>query len=96
MRRGEAKAFRYNVMAGNKCLGVYGDEAERYFRKALDVAGGMPGATQVEVAEVVERIAYLLNLDTRPTPLCELLDRYLSRIEGSAGILRSRDDAASL
>jgi predicted ATPase len=79
------KAFRYNVIAGNKCLGVYSvDEAERYMRKALDIADSHAGAaTEFEIAEVVERIAYLLNLNTRPMPLCELLDRYLSRIEGN-------------
>jgi class 3 adenylate cyclase/tetratricopeptide (TPR) repeat protein len=79
------KAFIYNVMAGNKCLGVYSvDEAERYLRKALEIADSHVGAaTEFDIAEAVERMAYLLNLDTRPTSLCELLDRYLSRIEGS-------------
>ena len=80
-----AKAFRYNVMAGNKCLGVYSvDEAERYLRKALDIADLHAGtATELEIAEVVERMAYLLNLNTQSTSVCELLDRYLSRIEGN-------------
>ena len=57
-------------------------------RKALDIADLHAGAaTEFEIAEVVERIVHLLNLNTRPTPLCELLDRYLSRIEGT-GILQ--------
>jgi len=78
-----AKAFRYNAMAGNKSLGTYSvDEAEKYLRRALEIAESQLGCvSEQDIAEVVERLSYLLTLETRSVPLCDLMDRYLARIE---------------
>ena len=78
-----AKAFLYSLMAGTKSLGVYSlEEAERHFRKALEIADARPGgATDRQLMFVVERFTYLLNLNTRSTELCALVEKYLPRIE---------------
>ena len=78
-----AKAFLYSVMAGTKSLGVYSlEEAERHFLKALEIADAHPNdATDRQLMLVVERFTYLLNLNTRSTELCALVEKYLPRIE---------------
>ena len=78
-----AKAFLYSVMAGAKSLGVYSlEEAERHFRRALEIADARPHvATDTQIVLVVERFTYLLNLNTRSTELCTLVEKYLPRME---------------
>jgi class 3 adenylate cyclase len=78
-----AKAFQYGVMAGAKSLGVYSlDEAERHFRKALEIADLQPNvATDAQLTSLMERFTYLLNLNTRSTELCTLVEKYATRIE---------------
>ena len=67
-------AFQYSLVAGTKSLGVYSlEEAERHFRKAIEIADARPdGATNAQLMFVVERFTYLLNLNTRSTELCAL------------------------
>ena len=78
-----AKAFEYGVMAGTKSLGVYSlDEAERHFRKALEIADAHPNvATDLQLAGLMERFTYLLNLNTRAIELCALVEKYATRVE---------------
>jgi hypothetical protein len=78
-----AKAFEYGVMAGTKSLGVYSlDEAERHFRKALEIADAHPnGATDRQFTGLMERFTYLLNLNTRSTELCAVMEKYATRME---------------
>jgi class 3 adenylate cyclase/tetratricopeptide (TPR) repeat protein len=78
-----AKAFQYGVMAGTKSLGVYSlDEAERHFRKALEIADTHPNvATDRQLTGLMERFTYLLNLNTRSTELCAVVEKYATRME---------------
>jgi class 3 adenylate cyclase len=78
-----AKAFLYSLMAGTKSLGVYSlEEAERHFRRALEIADAhSDAATDRQLMLVVERFTYLLNLNTRSTELCALVEKCLPRIE---------------
>jgi hypothetical protein len=78
-----AKAFRYSVLAGAKSLSVYSlDEAERHFRKALQIVDTHPAvATGSEFMGLMERFTYLLNLDTRSIEQCALVEKYSPRID---------------
>jgi hypothetical protein len=77
------KAFQYGVMAGTKSLGVYSlDEAERHFRKALEIADAHPNvATDQQFTGLMERFTYLLNLNTRSIELCAAVEKYATRME---------------
>jgi class 3 adenylate cyclase len=78
-----AKAFEYGVMAGAKSLGVYSlDEAERHFRKALEIADSQPNiATDAQLTGLMERFTYLLNLNTRSIELCAAVEKYAAWME---------------
>jgi hypothetical protein len=78
-----AKAFQYGCMAGTKSLGVYSlEEAERHFRKALEIADTQPNvATDAQLTGLMERFTYLLNLNTRSTELCAVVEKYAARME---------------
>jgi hypothetical protein len=78
-----AKAFEYGAMAGTKSLGVYSlDEAERHFRKALEIADTHPNvATDAQLTGLMERFTYLLNLNTRSIELCAVVEKYAAWME---------------
>nr|WP_321250768.1 AAA family ATPase [uncultured Ruegeria sp.] len=68
------QAFRYNVMAGDKSLGVYSlDEANRYFDSALELYQRDPDiATKEHFARFLSSFALCSNISLRVKTIIEL------------------------
>ncbi|MBR0939470.1 AAA family ATPase [Bradyrhizobium jicamae] len=79
------KAFRYFAMAARKSLDIYAlEEAERHFRRALELAEADPGCvSDSEFTNMLAGFTRLLNLEARVKELTELVERLLPRIEAA-------------
>lgn len=76
------KAFRYLAMAGKKGLDIYSlDEAERYFRRAIQVIEVDPdAASDVALGEMLAGFTQLLDLTANLPKVAELLAKHLARV----------------
>jgi class 3 adenylate cyclase len=77
------KAFRYNLLSGTKCLEIYSlEEAEGYFRKALNLLGQTPHcADGAAMATVVAGLLEVLYLKGDLVGLSEIAEAYIPRLE---------------
>lgn len=77
------KAFRYCSLAGTKSLEIYSlEEAEGYFRKALDLLGPAPHcADDAAMATVVVGLLEVLYLKGDLIGLSQIAESYIPRLE---------------
>jgi class 3 adenylate cyclase len=81
------KAFQYNVVAGEKSLGVYSlEEAQCYFDRALTLIESRTElADNATFSKLIANNCALYWVAMQPGKTRRLVDRYLSRIESSSG-----------
>jgi hypothetical protein len=79
------KWYTYLVMAGEKAPRIYSlADAERCFETALKILDQHPDIVSgVDLANLVERHSYLLNINTRARDICSLVERRLPQIEAA-------------
>jgi class 3 adenylate cyclase len=77
------KAFHYLSLSGRKCLDIYSlEEAESYFRKALNILGAVPScADNQAMATVVANLLEVLYLKGDLLRLREIAESYIPRLQ---------------